>query len=328
MRAKKAVLVFACFGAPTFGQFSYYYTDTLTSVNTSNWTQNGTLSAGSGGLTSSNSSGGSLISKISVPDGTSNYEVKTTLTLTSSGGTYVTYLRASSNAMSGPSAAGTTYSFELQNPTFSGSTCSATLAGYKIISGSVTAISSATVPCSNGMTIRAVYTNKSNQIAVFVNNLMYWWDVDSSISSGQPGIGVRGAPSGNSISEVQIATMYSGAPNGPTLSNMGLSSLPTEVDMQWHGVSEPNGPGIAFFQLLRNGSYLTNLSPTTSSYADEGLTASTTYTYSLGAYDFHFNETTIGYSETTLPSGDINPQEVGVRCLLGNDGREHRLAQR
>jgi hypothetical protein len=103
-----------------FGAYAYYYTDSLTSINTSNWTQNGTLTAGSGGLTSSNSNGGSLVSKVAVPDGTSNYEVKTTLTLTQSGGTYVTYLRASSNAMSGPAAAGTRDAFEIQNPTFSG----------------------------------------------------------------------------------------------------------------------------------------------------------------------------------------------------------------
>jgi hypothetical protein len=72
------------------------------------------LTAGSGGLTDSNSNGGSLISQIGVPDG--NYSVVTTLTLPQSGGTYVTYLRPSSNALSGPAVAGTAYAIELQNP--------------------------------------------------------------------------------------------------------------------------------------------------------------------------------------------------------------------
>ncbi len=107
--------IFAAACSAVLGTYTYYYTDSLTSINTSNWTENGTLTAGTGGLTSSNSNGGSLISKVAVPDGSSNYEVKTTLTLTQSGGTYVTYLRASSNAMSGPAPAGTTYAFEVQN---------------------------------------------------------------------------------------------------------------------------------------------------------------------------------------------------------------------
>jgi hypothetical protein len=66
------------------GAYSYYYTDPLTSINPANWTQNGVLSARSGGLTSSDPSGGSLISNLAVPDGTSDYEVKTTLALSPS----------------------------------------------------------------------------------------------------------------------------------------------------------------------------------------------------------------------------------------------------
>jgi hypothetical protein len=54
-----AVLVATCSAA--FGAYTYYYTDSLTSINTTNWTQNGTLTAGSGGLTSSDTNGGSLI---------------------------------------------------------------------------------------------------------------------------------------------------------------------------------------------------------------------------------------------------------------------------
>ncbi len=110
----------------------------------------------SGGMTDASTIGSSLISKVAVPDGSSNYEVRTTLTLTQSGGTYTTYLRATSNAMSGPSAAGTAYAIEVQNPTFSGSACSATLAIYKIISGSVTTLGTTTIPCSNGLVIRSV----------------------------------------------------------------------------------------------------------------------------------------------------------------------------
>src|SRR5579872_2485000 len=155
-RAFAAALLIA---APAlFGQYTYYYTDQLTSYNPSDWTLNGVTGFGPGGMTTQSSYGGSAIY---VPYASSYSEVKTTLTLTHSGGSYITYLLASSNALSGPLASGTAYAFEVQNPTFSGSSCSATLAGYKIISGSVTALASTTIPCSNGMTVRAVYTTHS-----------------------------------------------------------------------------------------------------------------------------------------------------------------------
>jgi len=52
------------------GGYQYYYTDALTSIDGSKWTQNGTLSATATGLTSAATNGGSLISKVAVPDGT------------------------------------------------------------------------------------------------------------------------------------------------------------------------------------------------------------------------------------------------------------------
>ena len=48
----------------SFGQYTYYYTDNLTTINT-RWTEERrSLTAGSGGLTSSDSNGGSLISNV------------------------------------------------------------------------------------------------------------------------------------------------------------------------------------------------------------------------------------------------------------------------
>jgi RHS repeat-associated protein len=303
-----AILAAAC--TALFATYTYYFTDTLTTINTSNWTENGTLTAGSGGLTSSNSNGGSLISKVAVPDGSSNYEVKTTLTLTQSGGTYVTYLRASSNAMSGPAAAGTTYAFEVQNPTFSGSACSATLAGYRIVSAAVTALASTTIPCSNGMTVRAVYTALSNQIVVYVNNVLYYWIQDSTISSGKPGVGVRAAPSGNSIAEVQLGGIYTGAPTMPPTDQIGSSPFANYVELQWPGASEPNGPGVALYQLYRNGTYLANVG---TDFIDLTVTHSTNYTYTIQALDFDLNVSSDSITVETPPTGAIDPRETGVR---------------
>src|SRR5690242_14791625 len=99
---KRTAVTVALVARALFGAYQFYYTDTLTTINTTNWGQNGSVSATTSGLTASSSNGGSLISKVAVPDGSSEYEVKTTLALTASGGTYVTYLRGSADAMSGP----------------------------------------------------------------------------------------------------------------------------------------------------------------------------------------------------------------------------------
>ncbi len=204
------------------------------------------MTAGSSGLTWSATNGGSLISKVTVPDGSSNYEVESTLTLMANGGTYVTYLRASANAMSGPAPAGTTYAFEVQNPTFSGSACSATLAGYEIVSGSVTALASEGIPCNNGMTIRAIYTAVSNLIAIYINNTLYYEIQNAAITSGQPGVGVRGAPAGNSIAEVQLGGIYAGTPVLPT-NEISVSAFSNRVEFQWPGASEvPAAPASTF----------------------------------------------------------------------------------
>jgi hypothetical protein len=86
--------------------YQYYYTDHLASVDATKWVKNGSISAGSGGLTSSAS--GLLISSVAVPDGSGNYEVKMTLALTTNGGNFFSYLRASSNSLAN-SSLGTFY---------------------------------------------------------------------------------------------------------------------------------------------------------------------------------------------------------------------------
>ena len=93
----RILALFAAAALPVLGQYTYYYSDAFSSLNTNNWTANGSVSVGGGLFTSS--SAGSLISKIAVPDGTSSYEVKTTLSIPASGGSYVAYLRATSNAL-------------------------------------------------------------------------------------------------------------------------------------------------------------------------------------------------------------------------------------
>ena len=315
MKNPRAILIRLAIAAATcsaaFATYTYYYTDSLTSINTTYWTQNGNLTAGAGGLTSSVTNGGSLISKVAVPDGSSNYEVETTLTLTQSGGTYVTYLRASTNAMSGPALAGTAYAFEVQNPTFSGSACSALLEGYQIVNGSETPISSAAIPCNNGMTVRAIYTAVNNLIAVYVNNVFYSEIQNAVITSGKPGVGVRGAPAGNSIAQVQLGGIYVGTPVLPT-DVISVSAFSNRVEFQWPGASEAaSGPGVDIYFVYRNGTYLNSV--TDGAFVDTAVAPATTYTYWIIPYDYDLNAVKDIISVTTPPAGAIDPREIGVR---------------
>jgi RHS repeat-associated protein len=288
--------------------YAYYYSDTLTGITTS-WTQNGVLTAGSGGLTSADTTGGSLISKVAVPDGTSDYEVKTVLTLSASGGTYVTYLAATSNALS-PTSTGSYLAVELQNPTFSGTACSAQLAVYHGTAGpSVTLLSTMTVPCHTGMILRAV--RKSSTIFVYLDNLLYV-SLTEPNASGQPGVGVRSAPAGNAIARVDLGPLDRVAPNALSLSGVGTSVFPNRVDMQWQGTTDDaNGTGIAFYSIKKNATFVTDVQTTT--FSDPTLSPSTTYTYTIAATDFHGNASSIQVQVRSPQAGDVDPRRVGVR---------------
>lgn len=141
-----------------FGAYQYYYTDSLTSVNSSNWWTNGVVTPTAAGLTANTATGGALISKIAVPDGTSEYEVAATLHIPVSGGTYSLYLRATADAQAGPvgqyyNGTGSFYVMEVDNPTWSNGICTATLNALKRVNNTVTLLSSTTIACRDGMVV-------------------------------------------------------------------------------------------------------------------------------------------------------------------------------
>ena len=95
------------------------------------------------------------------------YEVETTLNLSGSGGTFVTYLDATSNALShSGSTPGTFYSVEM-SPTFTGGVCSLTINVNKAIGGTVTALGSTSSGCTPTTVVRSV--EAWNFILVYVN---------------------------------------------------------------------------------------------------------------------------------------------------------------
>jgi len=261
-KLQNLALCLAITPATLLAQYNYYYTDAFSSINTSYWTENGSLTASSYGLYSTYTNGGSLIFSGTVPGPAGEYEVAAKLNLNASGGTYVLYLNASNNALSGPSPSGSFYDVELQ-PTFSGSSCSASLTLNKYVSGVLTTLSS--TACSNGMVIRAMHLPYAGSaLAVYVSGLLTILAGDSSLTSGSPGVGARGiAYTGNAIAQAQLGQLDTTAPNAFNNSLIGTSSFANRVDVQSPGTTDNSGgTGIAFYQIYRGSTIVANDLPT------------------------------------------------------------------
>jgi len=84
-----------------------------------------------------------------------------------------------------------------------------------------------------------------------------------------------------------------------------------EVDLAW-GASVDN-VGVAGYQIIRNGTVLASVSGATLSYADTGVSANSTYTYALKAYDAAGNFSTASNSVqvTTPPIATAPPPPAG-----------------
>ena len=181
--ARLAILLCCSFAAAN-AAYVYDYANLLNPYTAGQWTANGTYSAATGMFTSSATNGGSLIFNSTVPGPAGTYEVRTTLTLASSGGNYYSYLRATSNSLAATGNTGTYYALQVANPTFSGGGCSATANLLKSVTGTVTIMWSGAISCHSGMVVRLVMA-QSHIIFLYVDNLYVVAISDSSIAAGQ-----------------------------------------------------------------------------------------------------------------------------------------------
>jgi hypothetical protein len=291
--------------------YQYYYTDTLQSINTSNWNQNGTLAISSGwGLSATSSGGGSLISTVTVqgPSAT-NYEVSMTVALNASGGDYVEYVRAGPHALTGT---GSYFSTELQNPTFNATTgaCAATLAAFQSVSGTVTQLYSQPVACHNGSVLRTAIIGS---VAYIILDGKAVWVPGVTVSTGMPGIGGRNMPTANAITQAMLGPWDDVAPSPVNPETFATDVTSNSVFAQWQGaVDNANGVGVALYAIERNdGVWFYSY---TASFYDGTVQPGTTYTYGVIAQDYHTNDsTTSSFTITTPPAGAPDPRRIGVR---------------
>jgi len=273
--------------SPAYGGVQYYLTDRLTSVDPAKWATTGSVSANAAGLMIADANGGSLVSKVPIPDGSNEAEVDATITLSTSGGVYTEFMQASAGARTSLAGGGSYIAFEMQNPRFDAAhNCMAAFLVFQSLNGTVSLISAFQHACRNGMVMR---------LAVRGNTALVWPDdptpVEFSVTAGagQPGIGAYSMPAGNAITEIQLGAIARTPPNAVEQRTIGVSAFRNRVDIQWQAVSATAvSPGIAAYWIYRDGSYFART--TNTHFSDEAVTPGAKHTYTIYAVDQHFNQ--------------------------------------
>jgi hypothetical protein len=137
-----------------------------------------------------------------------------------------------------------------------------------------------------------------------------------------PGYGGGGAGSNSNNSAPASDTTPPSTPADLT----AVASSSSEIDLSW--TASTDNVGVAGYQVFRNSAQIATSTQTT--YADTGLTASTTYAYTVKAFDAAGNVSAVSNSatSTTLPILSIvdsvtGPNLVGVEGIFV-DSSTHR----
>ncbi|MBI5280355.1 MAG: RHS repeat-associated core domain-containing protein [Candidatus Solibacter usitatus] len=295
-----------------FGAYTFYYSDSFGSINLSNWSQNGVLTTSAAGLTSADAAGGSLISRVAVPDGSSEYHIRTQLRLASAGGSYIHYLRANDWSMLGPSPDGAFLAAELRGLTGSYN-YNATLAISRRVNGVYTELATMAVGVKYDTTMESVLT-AAGQVMVYINGVLVYGPGGGGVASGKPGVGVMNAPAGNGILSVDLGPLDRTAPGAVSASTVATSGLPTRVDFQWKGSEDNvNGIGISRYVITRNGTGLAAVRA--GLFSDTTVAAGTSYAYTIQPVDRHNNYgTATGVTVVTPAAGTGDSRRVGVKA--------------
>ncbi|MEQ1802501.1 MAG: FG-GAP-like repeat-containing protein [Gammaproteobacteria bacterium] len=83
----------------------------------------------------------------------------------------------------------------------------------------------------------------------------------------------------------------------------------SRIDLTWSASTDTGGSGLAGYRVYRNGSGTPLASVTGTSYSDTGLTANTTYTYRVSAYDAAANESDLS-TQVPVTTPDVPPPDT------------------
>ncbi|HEX7138807.1 MAG TPA: right-handed parallel beta-helix repeat-containing protein [Vicinamibacterales bacterium] len=192
-----------------------------------------------------------------------------------------------SNAdVTAPSAPGsltsTAATSSMMNLAWTASTDNVGVTGYQVFrNGSLVATTAALTYSDNGL---AASTQYSYTVRAY--------DAAGNISTASPTATASTLPSG-----VMTGGVDTIAPSAPS-SLIATATSSSAVSLVW-GASTDN-VAVTGYRILRNGAYLTTV--TSTSFSDSGLSASTTYTYSVSALDSAGNQSGIATASVTTLS--------------------------
>ena len=246
LRLSIALLAGTCLWAG----YQFSYTDGLTSIDPSKWTQTGSLSIGSAGLTGN----GALISTVTVPTG-NDYDVRMTIHTANQGpctGSYSLYARSTPDNT-------TSYALTIN---------AGTVGLFKKVAGSWTLLSWLPYSCSDGTAMRLVAHGSA---------LTFWsgphtatYQDASPIAGGHPGVGISSS-AGDAIGNVQIGPIGYLAPAAIAAPAIETSTTANRVDLRWPAsAADTNSAGLQGYVVYRDGVYLG--SPLTPSWLDQTVT--------------------------------------------------------
>ena len=315
MRTRLLLLLLAS-AACSFGQYSYDYTGIP--AWTGSWTANGAVDYDYSSGIDFGADSGSFIYATGVSTesstgvvtaGNSNdYEVSVTFCCYLYYGNLVEYLRASSDALQ--TSYGSAGSFISVAVNQYGS-----LVVSQCVSGTVTTLGSTTLPwiAPGNNVLRSVIFGTTLQ--VFLNNQLVYTNTSLAATTGQPGVGGYGGPSGSAYDILSVSIGHHDviAPNAPSSTGFRSSILPTSVSLAWQGVADDSiGIGFYRYNVSRNGTPLTYIvgAPL---LTDSTVSPSTSYTYAVSAMDFHGNvSATTTISVTTPAASAVDPRRTGL----------------
>ena len=119
-------------------------------------------------------------------------------------------------------------------------------------------------------------------------------------------------PAAGGITSVSLGHHDVLPPGGVVATSVVSSVFPTSVSLRWTGVlDDTNGTGLFVYVIARNGVFIaTDADP---EYVDKTVAASTSYSYSIFAYDYHGNTgSTTTFMVTTPPANAVDPRRTGT----------------
>ena len=317
----------------------------FSSVPSTGWTQNGSLSVSNGLLYSG--SYGSLISTTSIvpqdyaQSNQYEYEINTGITLSpqASGGSFIHYIYGSPMALqsasgASPSGFGTYHAVELYNPTFDDvGNCTAVLNSWEKSNATAAPVlqASATVPCGPTVRMRtAVFTEVATgvvKVFSFLDNSFYVFGTSTAV--GQPGVGLIGTSFASGFSSVAIGpkSIVGAAPISPPLpanqnpTTVNTSIFPAQVNIHWQQPAQDlTNVGVAQRILTRanaaGGGQETGWAPTSTDFSDSSVQPQQNYIYAESDRSFHgiWSPQTNIYVTTPAVKA-VDPRRTGVRSV-------------